>query len=70
MLPTEGCVALARPHLVRLLQAVKRDAVVSVRPKQLSSENKKWPGMPKHRAEFRARLGEGARSGEDADREP
>ncbi len=32
MLPTEGCVALARPHLERLLQAVKRNAVVSVRP--------------------------------------
>jgi hypothetical protein len=70
MLPTEGCVALARPHLERLLRAVKRNAVVSVRPLQRSSENKKRPGMPKHRAEFRARLGEGARSGEDAGRAP
>jgi L,D-peptidoglycan transpeptidase YkuD (ErfK/YbiS/YcfS/YnhG family) len=32
MLPTEGCVALTRPHLERLLQAVRRGAVVSVRP--------------------------------------
>jgi L,D-peptidoglycan transpeptidase YkuD (ErfK/YbiS/YcfS/YnhG family) len=32
MRPTEGCVALARPHLVRLLKAVRRGAVVSVRP--------------------------------------
>ncbi len=30
--PTEGCIALARPHLVRLLQAVARDAAVSIRP--------------------------------------
>jgi L,D-peptidoglycan transpeptidase YkuD (ErfK/YbiS/YcfS/YnhG family) len=35
MRPTEGCVALARPHLLRLLQAVRRGAVVSVRPKRL-----------------------------------
>lgn len=30
--PTEGCIALARPHLLRLLQAVSRDTSVSVRP--------------------------------------
>ena len=28
--PTEGCIALARPHLVRLLQAISSDTRVSV----------------------------------------
>ena len=28
--PTEGCIALARPHLLRLLQAVSRHTVVEV----------------------------------------
>jgi L,D-peptidoglycan transpeptidase YkuD (ErfK/YbiS/YcfS/YnhG family) len=32
MTPTEGCIALARPHLVRLLQAIARDAVVRTWP--------------------------------------
>src|SRR5262245_7065436 len=29
--PTEGCIALARPHLIRLLQAVRPGTLVSVR---------------------------------------
>jgi L,D-peptidoglycan transpeptidase YkuD (ErfK/YbiS/YcfS/YnhG family) len=28
--PTEGCIALARPHLIRLLQAISPDTCVSV----------------------------------------
>ncbi len=57
--PTEGCIALARPHLLRLLRAITPDT-----RDRHPSRKKKRPGMPKHRAEFRARLGEGARSGD------
>ena len=58
--PTEGCIALARPHLLRLLRAIAPDTS----DRLIRAHQKKRPGMPKHRAEFRARLGEGARSGE------
>jgi L,D-peptidoglycan transpeptidase YkuD (ErfK/YbiS/YcfS/YnhG family) len=30
--PTEGCIALARPHLLRLLQRVRRDTLVRIGP--------------------------------------
>ena len=63
--PTEGCIALARPHLLRLLQAVsRRHRRRSRQPDAGEFAQKKRPEMPKHRAEFGARLGEGARSGD------
>ena len=62
--PTEGCIALARPHLLRLLQAVSPQHRRRSQRLTCTATPKKRPEMPKHRAEFRARLGEGARSGD------